>query len=557
MDRGSYQKKLSRQFARYAAGIVLVFFTVFTVILLVYTLGFNTYLNAKNNDLLSRAFLQSYRQYTDFLTAEDTQALFLRRLDGEVSDNYVSYWFNSFVLTTGLSSELILTDGQDNIAYANVDGGPSTHLRYFDRLVRQNLGGAGTVYSTTYRLFENTGKYVLSTPLFREDGSMAGAASVYIDGSGWASMMLQNQFDGVITDTEGWIIAASNRTLVDGIHRFRPDLGRTLYAGRQYWMSRTYEPRCGVYLYTFVKNSGLTAYYAVALCALAVLVAALLLTGRTFARRIADLNSRSVEILHTELTAIQSGDGSHRVELHTGDEFETIADHINAMLDHLEFLNSRNLELGRLNSQMERLQLEAQFDPHFLYNTLESIRYAVRLGDRDADSVILKLTSLLRYSIGDPAEMVSLRADLLHLRDYLAIIQYRFPGRFHYRLDIPDGCLDHPCPRLCLQPIVENSVKYVLQRQQTLAVAIRAWEDGAFLYLEVTDNGTGIPPALLEEIRRLIASETDLHSTHHGLKNIARRLSLQFGAGSGMELDSVPGEGTRVLLRIAHTEDAP
>lgn len=556
MVRESYQEKLGRQFARYAAGMALFFFTVFTVILLVYTLGFNTYLNAKNNDLLSRAFLQSYRQYTDFLTSEDTQTLFLRHLNGEVSDNYISYWFNSFVLTTNLSSELILTDRENKIVYANVDGdGPSTHQQYFDQLVRQNLGENSDIYSTTYHLLGNTGKYVLSTSLLLEDGSTAGAASVYIDGSGWESIMLQNQFDGVITDEEGRIIAASNRTLIDGVHRFQPGSGGTLYGGRQYWMSRTYQPHCGVYIYTFVKNSGLVSYYAIALCALVVLVAALLLTGRTFARRIADLNSRSLATLHSELTAIQFGDGSHRVELHTGDEFETIADHINTMLDHLEALSSRNLELGQLNNQMERLQLEAQFDPHFLYNTLESIRYSIRLGDKDADFIILKLTSLLRYSIDAPEEMVSLRSDLLHLRDHLTIIQYRFQDRFHYELDIPDSCLDHPCPRLCLQPIVENSVKYVLQRQQSLTVTIRAWEDEDFLYLEVADDGVGMSQELLEEMRHLIAAKTAPYSTHHGLKNIARRLNLQFGGGSGMELNSVPGQGTQVLLRIAHMED--
>ena len=286
MVRESYQEKLSRQFARYAAGMALVFFTVFTVILLIYTLGFNTYLNAKNNELLSHAFLESYQQYTDFLTSKDTQTLFLRHLNGEVSDNYISYWFNSFVLTTGLSSELILTDRENEIVYANVDGdGPNTHQQYFDQLVQQNLDKNNGVYITTYHLFRNTGKYVLSAPLFREDGFAAGAASIYIDGSGWESIMLQNQFDGVITDEEGWIIAASNRTLIDGVHRFQPDSGSTLYEGRQYWMARTYQPRCGVYIYTFVKNSGLTSYYAIALCALIVLVAALLLTGRTFARR--------------------------------------------------------------------------------------------------------------------------------------------------------------------------------------------------------------------------------------------------------------------------------
>ena len=159
MVKESYQEKLGRQFARYAAGMALFFFTVFTVILLVYTLGFNTYLNAKNNDLLSRAFLQSYRQYTDFLTSEDTQTLFLRHLNGEVSDNYISYWFNSFVLTTNLSSELILTDRENKIVYANVDGdGPSTHQQYFDQLVRQNLGESSDIYSTTYHLLGNTGK---------------------------------------------------------------------------------------------------------------------------------------------------------------------------------------------------------------------------------------------------------------------------------------------------------------------------------------------------------------------------------------------------------------
>lgn len=208
-----------------------------------------------------------------------------------------------------------------------------------------------------------------------------------------------------------------------------------------------------------------------------------------------------------------------------------------------------------MNNQMERLQLEAQFDPHFLYNTLESIRYSIRLGDKDADFIILKLTSLLRYSIDAPEEMVSLRSDLLHLRDYLTIIQYRFQDRFHYELDIPDSCLDHPCPRLCLQPIVENSVKYVLQRQQSLTVTIRAWEDEDFLYLEVADDGVGMSQELLEEMRHLIAAKTAPYSTHHGLKNIARRLNLQFGGGSGMELNSVPGQGTQVLLRIAHMED--
>lgn len=556
MAKASYQEKLSRQFTRYVVGMVLLFFAAFTVILLVYTLGFNRYRNLKYNELVSNAFTKSYGQYADFLLDEDTRDMLLRRLTGEVSDNYTSYYYNSFDLTTGMTSGLMLTDASGHMVYTNVDNGqPGAHMSYFNRLVQQNLAGRRGLYSTVYSLFGATGKYVLAMPLYGGDGRAAGAAAIYVDGSGWEAVMRQNQVDGAITDGSGHIIAASNQDMMGGINRFQPDAGGSLlYDGQKYWISTTYLSEYDVYVHTFLKNSGVGAYYAIALAALTILLLALLLTGRTFARRIANLNSRSLEILHNEISAIQERDGQRRITLQTADEFEDIADHINTMLDHLQALSNRNLELGRLNNQMERLQLEAQFDPHFLYNTLESIRYAIRLGDQNVDSIILKLTALLRYSISAPETPVVLREDLCHLEDYLSIISYRFQTRFRYNLSIPPECLDHPCPRLCLQPIVENSVKYGLQQREVLTVSIRAWEDEDFLYLEVRDDGTGMSPALLAEMQELVADKGERQSVHYGLRNIARRLSLQFGAGSGLELDSDPGEGTRVLLRIAHVE---
>lgn len=549
----SYQEKLSQQFTRYVAGMILFFFAAFTVVLLIYTLGINHYRNSKYNSQMTASFTRSYSQYSEFLRSQDTQKVFLRRLAGEVSDNYTAYYYNSFSLSTDTKSGLILSNAEGDVVFSNVDNGePGSHLSYFNRLVQQNLTGAKGVYSSVYSLLGSS-KYVLAVPLFWEDDTPAGAAAVYVDSSAWEAEMRQNQFDGLITDGSGHIIAASSRIWLGGINRYQPSDTIDINA-QKYTVNSSYLPEQDVYIYTFLKNGGVGPYYAIAALALAAMLIALLVTGRTFARRIANLNSRSLETLHQELTAIQEA-GHQRLELHTGDEFEDIADHINTLLDHLRSLSDRNLELAHLNNQMERLQLEAQFDPHFLYNTLESIRYAIRLGDKDVDAIILKLTALLRYSISTPDAPVVLRDDLRRMQDYLDIIQYRFRTRFRYEISIPESCLDHPCPKLILQPLVENSVKYGLQQRAVLTVRIRGWEDEDYLYLEVSDDGTGMDPALLSEMQALVQANVDQHSSHYGLRNIARRLRLQFGAGSNMELHSVQGQGLTVLLRISHTEE--
>lgn len=554
----SYQETLSRQFTKYSFAMAAVFFSVFTTILLVYSLGINRYRNEKYNHLLSDSFTSTYDQYAGFLLSPDAEEQFSRRLAGEISDNYLSYYYNSFNLSTGMQSGLILSDASGSIVYCGVDGGyPGSHLRYFNFLVQNNLTGEPTVYSTVYSLYGDTSRYVLAAPLLSEDGTIAGAVSIYIDGSKWEELMRQEQFDGVITDAAGYIIASSNRSdfTQNGISRFQPGSGRYYTIGeRRYAISATYLQDYQVYVYTFLMEDSIPTYYVITLCALAVFLIVLLVTGRRFALRIANLNSRSLNTLYREINAIQGRDMVSRIHIQTGDEFEDIADHINLLLDHLDSLNSRNLELAKLNSQMERLQLEAQFDPHFLYNTLESIRYAIRLGDKDVDGIILKLTSILRYSIHGSEHTVSLREDLQHLRDYLEIIHYRFGERFRFQIDISEACLEHACPKLCLQPIVENSIKYGLQNRMVLTVTIRAWQDEDFLYLEVCDDGPGMRPRLLEEMRALVRVTSKQDSAHHGLRNIARRLSLQFGRGSEMELNSVYGEGTAVLLRISHQE---
>ena len=119
----SYQEKLSRQFTGYAAGMVTVFFAVFTMILLIYTLGINGYRNEKYNRLLSDSFTDTYDRYAEFLLSPGAAEQFSRRLSGEISDNFLSYYYNSFNLSAGMQSGLILSDASGGIVYCGVDDG--------------------------------------------------------------------------------------------------------------------------------------------------------------------------------------------------------------------------------------------------------------------------------------------------------------------------------------------------------------------------------------------------------------------------------------------------
>ena len=557
MARISYQEKLSRQFNRYIVSIALVLLAALSALLLLHTFFITQFQNLKNNQLLCQQVEEDCLQWENFLRSEESQNTFLSRLRDQCSDNHVSYFVNSFSLERDLEGGLILSDRNGEIVYNSVvHDHTNLHLSYFHSLLAENVIETGTeLYDTIYQKTGETGCYVLAVPVYNQNRIRQGVAAVYISGGNWEDEMRQNQFDGVVVGGNDYVLAVSNPGLLDGLmNRFAPEEGGFYSAGgRSYRQTKDAVAKYGLTVFTYQQTGDMLAYYMVLVLAICVLLLALLFTGRTFSHRIADLNARSVETLHEEITTIQDRAGKHRIELHTDDEFETIAEHINTMLDHLDSLNQRNMELARLNNQMERLQLEAQFDPHFLYNTLESIRYGVRLGDKGIDSMILRLTGLLRYSISPAESPVTLEEDLGHLQDYLDIIHYRFQSRFHYSINIPDNCLSRYCPKLLLQPLVENSVKYGLQCRKTLTVTIRGWEEEGFLCLEVRDDGPGIEPERLEELRALIASG-DRQSTHHGLKNVARRLQLQFGSDSTLNLASRPGEGTAVRIRVAHTE---
>jgi len=222
---------------------------------------------------------------------------------------------------------------------------------------------------------------------------------------------------------------------------------------------------------------------------------------------------------------------------------------INVMVTSIEKIANRNAELYYMNKINEIKQLEAQFNPHFLYNTLETIRYTILFDANTASELILKLTSILRYSIDNAKDAVYFIDDLEVIQQYLAIQKYRYKERLNITFDISKECENQIIPRLMIEPLLENSIQNGFRYQECLHINVKAYIEKNTMYVIVEDDGSGISKDELDAIHQNLLVHHNKEN-HNGLFNINRRLSLMFGPDSSLHLESEVNMGTKAIIKI-------
>lgn len=206
-------------------------------------------------------------------------------------------------------------------------------------------------------------------------------------------------------------------------------------------------------------------------------------------------------------------------------------------------------EEGRAMAMSEVRRLESQFNPHFLFNTLENIKFMVRLDPEAAQRMLMDLSKLLRYSIKGRDRLVDLAEDLAYTHSYIEIQKYRFGKRLIYEEEIPEAVLDCRVPRLIGQPVIENAIRYGASADGIIRVQVQAERQSGLLVLRVKDWGQGLPPERLRELRQMLAEGAD-SSVHTGIYNIHRRLQLMYGDGYGLTIECPAEGGTLVCLTL-------
>ena len=214
------------------------------------------------------------------------------------------------------------------------------------------------------------------------------------------------------------------------------------------------------------------------------------------------------------------------------------------------------LEARAHETKATLLALQSQMDPHFVYNMLTTIGIMAEEGMRGeiAESV-QNMTHLLRYISSGKSSVVTLGEELEYARRYLACMKARFRDELSFRIEVPPGILDVRVPKLIIQPIIENTVKYGLAARPPWEVDIRGEADAAGRWaISVADNGPGFPADRLRELqermsaRRRPAAEASLSISGMGLANIAIRLSIYYGGEAVCRVSNRPGGGAVVTI---------
>lgn len=210
-------------------------------------------------------------------------------------------------------------------------------------------------------------------------------------------------------------------------------------------------------------------------------------------------------------------------------------------------------EEARATAVSEMRRLESQFNPHFLFNTLENIKFMVKLDPGAAQRMLMDLSRILRYSIKGEERKVRLQEDLSYTHSYMEIQQYRFGKRLVYEESIPDEVRDCRIPRLLFQPVLENAIRYGAGEAGSIDIHLRVSEEEQktvkLLCVRIADQGPGLPAERLQTIRNMLAEGAD-PALHTGICNIHRRLQLMYGRPYGLQIDCPPAGGTIVTMRL-------
>jgi len=285
---------------------------------------------------------------------------------------------------------------------------------------------------------------------------------------------------------------------------------------------------------------------------LALLIASFLL-NRWFAR----LVTRPIRKLLMLMNRVKQGDLGVRFSPTSHDEIGILGSRFDEMLMQIQQLLSQVVEEGNAKQRAEMRALQAQINPHFLYNTLDELYWRfLELNDKTASDMILSLSRFFRLSLNKGEEETTVAKEFEHVEQYLKLIKYQYSRQFTYEVTLDERCQSVRIPKIILQPLVENSILHAFKTneyQQSWIHVTGKWHEPNVLVMSVEDNGSGMARERVEQFNR---SEDLTHVSDsqdeggYAIPNIKERLKYYYGTRASLHIESELGQGTAVEIRI-------
>ncbi len=315
-----------------------------------------------------------------------------------------------------------------------------------------------------------------------------------------------------------------------------------------------------VYMYNYLYSeaarlnelqSTLTFQLELVFFGILLMVIVLLLILLSWSRRVSRRITEPIEALSRRVEVISSGDLTEQPAIEAGEiEVQALSNGVEQMVTHLNELiaKNKNEEIHRRNAELALLR--AQINPHFLYNTLDTIIWLIETGDLEKSvQMVNSLSNFFRFSMNRGKDVITLEEEKKHILSYLEIQQIRYRDVMDYQIDIPGELGRYCLPKLTLQPLVENAIYHGIKLKRGKGkIEVTGRQEGDCIILTVSDNGAGMPTERLAELRRALRDDRVLG---FGLRAIHKRLQLMFGDDYGIvDIFSTQGDGTQINVKI-------
>jgi two-component system, sensor histidine kinase YesM len=334
---------------------------------------------------------------------------------------------------------------------------------------------------------------------------------------------------------------------------------------RKDFVTYTYSPNIGWSFFTAVPYKDLTGGIIQIGRTIALTIIFSLMIAYTVGFGFATSLIRPIRRLKRFMKEVEIGNLSGRVPVESNDEigqlsagFNKTVEKLSNLLEEVYVSKLKETEMSLKQKEIEIKMLQSQMNPHFLYNSLETIRgMALEEGQENIATMSFSLAMLLRYNLKNDSSTVSLGEEIKFCQTYLQIQKFRFEDRFEYEIDIPPWAIEQEVVKFSLQPIVENCFVHAFGQsfqKFKITISVVPHSESSFT-ITIEDTGAGIPNHRLGELtEKLEQKTTNSDGKHIGLLNVQQRIHYVFGAEYGLGIRSQLGSGTVVEMQLPMKE---
>ncbi|UVI33660.1 cache domain-containing sensor histidine kinase [Paenibacillus spongiae] len=254
--------------------------------------------------------------------------------------------------------------------------------------------------------------------------------------------------------------------------------------------------------------------------------------------------TKRLSLLTDEMLKVSKGAMNIQLDMRSNDEIGEMNKVLHLMLRKMMKNMDDISEMKTTEAKLQMKTLQMQINPHFLYNTLSTINWmAMNAGAEDISEAVNALAKYYRIGLSNGKEIITIREELEHVRNYIYIQQIRTKDNIKFEYDVDEEALPYLTPKMILQPIVENAIYHGIEKiRKTGTIRIAVKKYGTHIRFTVEDNGSGIDESKLNDQLNGYAAKS------YGLYNIESKIKLYFGQEYGLQVDSIPGRGTSVTI---------